>query len=296
MRPAASRGATVVPSLRLGALGDHGGPVPTLVPAADSPLVDAVAPDVCPPPATDARGIARPQGAGCDAGAVERTTTDPDGPVVDPDQPPPPGALSVDWIGSPSELERGAPGTWITHVTNAGDQATAVQLTVTPPNDVIVNGWTVDAGGSCTWMSLIPELACSWPSLPAGAVGTVTTSGGSSWDGPCAGLTWQARAIAATSGATADASWTTTPPPPCYGATIWVASTMDGQSGRAAQRPRQGGDHGRHAPRPGARDAATGHHHPGSLRTPPRTARRPVGATWTSPAPNRSRSRAWAPT
>ena len=72
----------------------------------------------------------------------------------------------------------------------------------------------------------------------------MTTSGGSSWDGPCAGLTWQARAIAATSGAAADTSWTTTPPPPCYGATIWVASTMDGQSGalrnalaKAATRP-----------------------------------------------------------
>ena len=56
----------------------------TRVPLAGSPAIDAAA--GCPPPATDERGVARPQGAACDIGAVEvsavtPTTTLPSGEV-----------------------------------------------------------------------------------------------------------------------------------------------------------------------------------------------------------------------
>ncbi len=51
----------------LGELTDNGGPVPTRAPAADSAVIDAG--NAC--SATDARGVARPQGASCDIGAVE---------------------------------------------------------------------------------------------------------------------------------------------------------------------------------------------------------------------------------
>lgn len=59
----------------LGALGDHGGPTRTMVPGAGSAAIDGYATSggQC-AAATDQRGIARPQGAGCDIGAVERVS------------------------------------------------------------------------------------------------------------------------------------------------------------------------------------------------------------------------------
>ncbi|MGA7396065.1 MAG: right-handed parallel beta-helix repeat-containing protein [Solirubrobacterales bacterium] len=57
---------------KLGPLGEHGGPAATHVPLDGSPLIDSggtVAPDLC--PISDQRGVSRPQGAGCDLGAVE---------------------------------------------------------------------------------------------------------------------------------------------------------------------------------------------------------------------------------
>jgi|GEM_PF-2231775 len=68
---------------KLGALGDHGGPTATHVPLEGSPLADvggAIAPDLCPP--VDQRGVARPQGGGCDIGAVELDPNGLDKPVV----------------------------------------------------------------------------------------------------------------------------------------------------------------------------------------------------------------------
>lgn len=52
---------------KLGALGDHGGAVPSLLPGAGSAAIDAGTCRL----ADDIRGIARPQGAGCDIGATE---------------------------------------------------------------------------------------------------------------------------------------------------------------------------------------------------------------------------------
>ncbi|MCB0133230.1 MAG: hypothetical protein KDD78_20345, partial [Caldilineaceae bacterium] len=51
-------------------LADNGGPTMTHALTADSPALDAARADAC--PATDQRGVARPQGAACDAGAFER--------------------------------------------------------------------------------------------------------------------------------------------------------------------------------------------------------------------------------
>ena len=55
---------------RLGPLADNGGPTQTRALLAGSPAIDAGSND-CPPPATDQRGVARPQGASCDIGAFE---------------------------------------------------------------------------------------------------------------------------------------------------------------------------------------------------------------------------------
>ena len=57
-------------TLDLGPLEDHGGPTLTRLPGPDSPAIDNA---VC-VVATDQRGILRPQGAGCDVGAVEAET------------------------------------------------------------------------------------------------------------------------------------------------------------------------------------------------------------------------------
>jgi beta-glucanase (GH16 family) len=54
----------------LGPLADNGGPTLTHALLPGSPAIDAAGADAC--PATDQRGVTRPQGAGCDAGAFER--------------------------------------------------------------------------------------------------------------------------------------------------------------------------------------------------------------------------------
>ena len=53
----------------LGALANNGGPR-DLLPLTGSPLLDAIPPASC-GAAVDQRGITRPQGTGCDIGAVE---------------------------------------------------------------------------------------------------------------------------------------------------------------------------------------------------------------------------------
>jgi predicted outer membrane repeat protein len=60
----------------LGALADNGGPTQTRLPQSGSPLIDAIPSDSCQADgasgiSADQRGVSRPQGAGCDIGAVE---------------------------------------------------------------------------------------------------------------------------------------------------------------------------------------------------------------------------------
>jgi CSLREA domain-containing protein len=70
--------------LDLQPLADYGGPTQTIAPRPGSPVVDAA--EGCPAPATDQRGVARPDGAACDVGAFEGTVEDPpDDPDPDPD-------------------------------------------------------------------------------------------------------------------------------------------------------------------------------------------------------------------
>ncbi len=55
----------------LGSLQNNGGPTETHALLPGSPAIDAVT-SGCPPPATDQRGVSRPQGIHCDIGAYER--------------------------------------------------------------------------------------------------------------------------------------------------------------------------------------------------------------------------------
>ena len=88
-----------VADVGLGALAANGGPTPTMLPAAGSPVLDLIPPASCRASdegvgGTDQRGITRPQGTGCDAGAVEvavqaPTTTTTTVPGTPPAQPVP---------------------------------------------------------------------------------------------------------------------------------------------------------------------------------------------------------------
>jgi carbohydrate binding protein with CBM11 domain len=61
----------VIGTALLGPLADNGGPTPTHALLDGSPAIDTADAGLC--PATDQRGVARPQGPGCDVGAFERT-------------------------------------------------------------------------------------------------------------------------------------------------------------------------------------------------------------------------------
>jgi CSLREA domain-containing protein len=64
----------------LGPLADNGGPTRTHLPASGAPGIDLIPltdAQLCPSGFVDQRVFARPQGAGCDVGSVERSPTDP---------------------------------------------------------------------------------------------------------------------------------------------------------------------------------------------------------------------------
>jgi CSLREA domain-containing protein len=70
----------------LGTLADNGGATQTMALGVGSPALDVAVAASC--PAVDQRGVARPQGAGCDAGAFEREVVPP-GPSPSPPPVPP---------------------------------------------------------------------------------------------------------------------------------------------------------------------------------------------------------------
>jgi hypothetical protein len=92
-------------ALGLGPLADNGGTTLTRLPGADSPAIDLYDVDGCVDlGGPDQRGTERPQGDGCDAGAVERSAADatpvPVDPTPTPPAPPAPSAQPV--AGAPS--------------------------------------------------------------------------------------------------------------------------------------------------------------------------------------------------
>ena len=102
-------------------LADNGGPTSTHAPAPASPAVDAGDDVSC--PATDQRGVSRPQGAHCDAGAVER-------------------AAGNTPVGANVKVVAGPVTITFAHVTAAG--ATAV--TPSPSGPAPPAGFAVDGG------------------------------------------------------------------------------------------------------------------------------------------------------
>jgi CSLREA domain-containing protein/uncharacterized repeat protein (TIGR01451 family) len=135
---------------KLGPLANNGGPTFTEMPALDSPALNAGLASKC--PATDQRGVARPQDGVCDIGAVERTFA---------------ADLGVTATLSPRIVPLVGRLTYTIKVTNAGpDVALGVQLTnVLPPHSTVAS-----APPAC----VASGLTCSLGTLASGASTVVT--------------------------------------------------------------------------------------------------------------------------
>jgi uncharacterized repeat protein (TIGR01451 family) len=145
----------------LAPLANNGGPTQTHALVAGSPAIDAVGAG-CPPPATDQRGVSRPQPAGgnCDIGSFEI-------------MPPPPLDLAVSKTDSPDPVVVSDQLTYTITVNNAGaGEATAVMLTDTLPASV---GFVSanPSQGSCGG-EMGGEVMCNLGNLASGASATVT--------------------------------------------------------------------------------------------------------------------------
>jgi hypothetical protein len=122
----------------VGQLGDHGGPTPTIKPLVGNPAIDHVA---C--TGADQRGVARPQGSACDAGAVElRQGLGASGPLV----------LGSAQVGQQS-------GSATTVVTNTGELEAAVTVALIGANAAEVE--TVADPDACTNATVLaPAATC----------------------------------------------------------------------------------------------------------------------------------------
>ncbi|MFC4820259.1 InlB B-repeat-containing protein [Dokdonella ginsengisoli] len=122
---------------QLGALGDHGGAVPSLLPGAGGAAIDTGSCRLL----DDLRGVARPQGAGCDLGATEYRQS----------------SLTIDVEGRGS-VTAGVPPTPLAgdivdcadHCSATYDGEAAPSVTLTAMPDALQNfvGWSGDCSGS----------------------------------------------------------------------------------------------------------------------------------------------------
>ena len=145
----------------LGTLGNYGGLTPTVPLLTTSTLVNVVTTG-CPPPTTDQRGVARPQGGGCDIGAYEfRPSAD--------------VSLTKSALGTAAD---GQPLTWRLVAANAGPQAVsgAVVADTFPAQMTGVTWSCTPAGGGTCPASGSGNLNAS-VTLPAGASATFTATG-----------------------------------------------------------------------------------------------------------------------
>ncbi|MEO5560627.1 MAG: NHL repeat-containing protein [Dokdonella sp.] len=160
-----SSGNIIGSNPQLGALASNGGPTWTMLPLPGSPAIDAL---TCTnAPATDQRGIARPQGAQCDIGAVEATVAESTAPPMITKAF---GAVAIP-INSTTSL------TFTLSNPNTGRSLTGVAFTDSLPAGMIVatpNGLTNTCGGTATAIAGSSSASVSGATLAGGASCTVT--------------------------------------------------------------------------------------------------------------------------
>ena len=148
----------------LGPLADNGGGTLTHVPLPGSPVLNAVGDASC--PATDQRGVARPQGTRCDIGAVEGR----------------PEATVSKFVTPVSDVPYHGPVTYTVLLANTGSLTdTAVVFSDTLPAQVIFGQWvekpaaaTLVNGNRLTWSGIITPgnvITVSWTALHIGNYG-----------------------------------------------------------------------------------------------------------------------------
>ncbi len=138
----------------LGALANNGGETETMALSLGSPAIDAGSDEGC--PATDQRGVKRPQGASCDIGAFEFQPT---------------ADLSITQSSSATTLPVGADVTYTLKVSNNGPEGAAgvtVQDTL-PTGARLVSA--VPSQGTCSGST---PLKCVLGTLASGTGATVT--------------------------------------------------------------------------------------------------------------------------
>jgi autotransporter-associated beta strand protein/predicted outer membrane repeat protein len=155
---------------KLGTLGGYGGAVPSIRPGAGSAAIDTGTCVI----ADDIRGIARPQGSGCDIGAVEALLN----------------ALTVSVVGSGNVSAGATPvpmsggisactGTCV--ATYDGETQPTVTLTAAPNAQQTFSGWSGDCSGSIPVVTVAMTAArsCTATFVQNTAQTTLTLSGGS---------------------------------------------------------------------------------------------------------------------
>lgn len=137
----------------LGPLQNNGGPTPTHALLDGSAALDHGS-AIC--PATDQRGVVRPQGLACDSGAYEFAT------IAD---------LAITASVAPPTVTAGARVTYTLTISNLGPaDATALTLTDELPNGGTFIAASID-GGACGFGN---QVTCTLPALTAGVAATVT--------------------------------------------------------------------------------------------------------------------------
>lgn len=140
---------------KLGQAADNGGPVLTDAELGGSPAIDAGSNTNC--PATDARGISRPQGAACDMGAYEAA----------------PAKLTLT-KSAPANGSAGVPITYTLTVTGGGPgPSTGTTVVDHLPAGESLFGSNASQG-SCTSSGSPATVTCALGNLASGASATVT--------------------------------------------------------------------------------------------------------------------------
>lgn len=141
-------------------LANNGGPTQTLALLPGSLAIDTAFATNC--PATDQRGVIRPQGASCDIGAFEAAVS---------------ADLAVAEIATPNPVDAKDSLTWTVTVTNSGAaNATGVKVIDTLPASGINSISASASQGSCS-APLNRLLTCDLGNLANGGTATVTIRG-----------------------------------------------------------------------------------------------------------------------